>query len=88
MLALLEKPQQMLPQHVPAQQPELEPPPPQQTLPLAQQLPLQQEPPLHDVPLGCSGVVQLPEEGSQTPAVWHWSTAVQITVAPGTQTPL
>jgi hypothetical protein len=31
----------------------------------------------HDVPSGLAGLVQAPVDGLQTPAVWHWSLAVQ-----------
>jgi hypothetical protein len=33
----------------------------------------------HDVPLGFCGLLQLPVAGLQLPALWHWSSAVQVT---------
>ncbi len=44
-------------------------------------------PSLQVVPSGFAGLVQAPVVVSQTPAVWHWSEAVQITAVPGVQTP-
>ena len=38
-------------------------------------------PSLHAVPLGLAGFEQAPVAGSQVPAVWHWSLAVQTTPA-------
>jgi hypothetical protein len=42
---------------------------------------------LHAVPLAFAGSEQTPDCGSQVPAVWHWSEAVQTTAAPGTHWP-
>src|SRR5437870_1683912 len=36
-------------------------------------------PSLHGAPLGLAGLLQMPVAGSQVPAVWHWSAAVQAT---------
>jgi hypothetical protein len=36
-------------------------------------------PSLHVVPLGAAGFEHVPEVGSQVPAAWHWSEAVQVT---------
>ena len=36
-------------------------------------------PSLHAVPSGAAGFEQLPVPGSQVPATWHWSLAVQTT---------
>jgi hypothetical protein len=44
-------------------------------------------PSLHDVPLGATGFVQAPVEGSHVPAAWHWSLAAQVTELPPVQTP-
>jgi hypothetical protein len=44
-------------------------------------------PSLHVVPSVAFGFEQTPVEGSQTPATWHWSLAVQVTAVPGEQTP-
>ena len=38
---------------------------------------------LHAVPFAAAGVEQLPVAGLQTPATWHWSSAVQVTVEVG-----
>src|SRR5436190_1299577 len=39
------------------------------------------------VPSGLAGLVQVPDAGLQTPAVWHWSAAVHTTGFPPTQAP-
>src|SRR2546427_304459 len=44
-------------------------------------------PPLHGAPLGLAGLLQMPVAGSQAPAVWHWSAAVQATGLAPTQAP-
>src|SRR5439155_9101147 len=44
-------------------------------------------PSLHGVPLGAAGLEQVPVAGSQVPAVWQASTAVQVTGVPGMQAP-
>jgi hypothetical protein len=44
-------------------------------------------PSLHVVPLLAIGFEQVPLEGSQVPATWHWSEAVQVTCEPAVQTP-
>jgi hypothetical protein len=36
-------------------------------------------PSLHDAPLAFEGFEQIPVEVLQTPAVWHWSSAVHVT---------
>jgi hypothetical protein len=38
---------------------------------------------LQAVPLALSGFEQVPVEGLQLPAEWHWSCAVQVTVTVG-----
>ena len=43
-------------------------------------------PSLHDTPL-LTGFEQAPVEGSQVPARWHWSSAVQVTWLDPTQAP-
>ena len=40
---------------------------------------VQASPSLHAVPSGCAGFEQAPVEGSQVPAAWHGSDAVQVT---------
>jgi len=49
-----------------------------QTSPLVQALPS-----LQDVPFALAGLEHWPVFGSQVPAVWHWSEAVQVTRAQG-----
>src|SRR5438093_799837 len=44
-------------------------------------------PSLQLVPLGLAGLLQAPDAGLQTPAVWHWSAAVHTTGFPPTQAP-
>src|SRR6266700_2776657 len=39
------------------------------------------------VPLGLAGLLQAPDAGLQTPAVWHWSAAVHTTGLAPTQMP-
>src|SRR5437016_13384439 len=39
------------------------------------------------VPFGLSGLEQMPLAGSQTPASWHWSSALQTTGFAPTQAP-
>src|SRR5947199_2651394 len=39
------------------------------------------------VPLGLAGLLQAPDAGLQTPAVWHWSAAVHTTGFVPTQMP-
>src|SRR5439155_1057752 len=39
------------------------------------------------VPLGLAGLLQAPDAGLQTPAVWHWSAAVHTTGLAPTQAP-
>src|SRR5207249_6830955 len=39
------------------------------------------------VPSGLGGVLHVPVAGSQEPASWHWSGAVQTTALPPVQTP-
>src|SRR5437762_3302039 len=39
------------------------------------------------VPLGSAGLLQAPDAGLQTPAVWHWSAAVHTTGFAPTQAP-
>src|SRR4051812_12735645 len=43
--------------------------------------------PPQDVPSGAVGLEQVPVCGSQSPATWHWSLAVQTTGLPPVQTP-
>src|SRR5213076_1167019 len=38
-------------------------------------------------PLGRAGLLQVPDVGSQVPAVWHWSAAVHTTGSAPTQAP-
>jgi hypothetical protein len=40
---------------------------------------VQRLPSLHDVPSDLAGFEQMPVAGSQVPAVWHWSWALQTT---------
>jgi hypothetical protein len=42
---------------------------------------------LHVVPSGASGFEQVPVEGEQVPATWHWSLAVHVTGVPLVQAP-
>src|SRR2546428_464297 len=42
---------------------------------------------LQGVPLGLAGLLQAPDAGLQTPAVWHWSAAVHVTGVAPTQAP-
>jgi hypothetical protein len=44
--------------------------------------PVHASPSLQRVPSAAAGLVHWPVPGSQTPAVWHWSAAVQTTGAP------
>src|SRR5438132_1690791 len=44
-------------------------------------------PSLQGAPLGLAGLLQTPVAGSQVPAVWHWSAAVQATGLAPTQAP-
>src|SRR5947199_170054 len=44
-------------------------------------------PSLQLVPLGLAGLLQAPDAGLQTPAVWHWSAAVHTTGFVPTQMP-
>lgn len=44
-------------------------------------------PSLQAVPFVLFGFEQVPVEGLQVPAVWHWSSAAQVTVVP-VQVPL
>jgi hypothetical protein len=44
-------------------------------------------PSLQVVPSAAAGSVQAPVDGSQVPAVWHWSEAAQTTGLPPVQTP-
>src|SRR5205814_5518041 len=41
----------------------------------------------HGAPSSLTGLVQMPDAGLQTPAVWHWSAAVHTTGFPPTQAP-
>src|SRR5437870_992244 len=41
----------------------------------------------HGAPSSLAGLLQTPDAGLQTPAVWHWSAAVHTTVFAPTQTP-
>src|SRR5213083_1824275 len=41
----------------------------------------------HGAPSSLAGLLQTPEAGLQTPAVWHWSAAVHTTGFPPTQAP-
>jgi hypothetical protein len=43
---------------------------------------VQASPSLQAVPSATGGFEQAPEAGSQVPAAWHWSDAVQLTGAP------
>lgn len=42
---------------------------------------------LQEVPFGSAGFEHVPVEGLHVPAEWHWSEAVQVTVAPAVQVP-
>jgi hypothetical protein len=44
-------------------------------------------PSLQVVPSFFVGFVQAPVPGSQLPASWHWSDALQVTAAPAVQAP-
>src|SRR5437763_12702234 len=44
-------------------------------------------PSLQAVPSACCGVEQVPLAGSQTPATWHWSSALQTTGLAPVQVP-
>jgi hypothetical protein len=44
-------------------------------------------PSLHAVPLALLGLVQTPVAGLQVPALWHWSSALQVTGLPPLQAP-
>src|SRR6185295_2209504 len=44
-------------------------------------------PSLQATPSGLAGLEQVPVNGSQVPASWHWSDAVQTTGLPPTQEP-
>jgi hypothetical protein len=44
-------------------------------------------PSLHDVPSAAAGFEQAPLAGSQVPAAWHWSLAVQVTGLEPTHAP-
>jgi hypothetical protein len=44
-------------------------------------------PSLHAVPSAMVGFEQTPVDGSQVPATWHWSEAVQVVVLPAVQAP-
>src|SRR5262245_9892048 len=48
---------------------------------------VQASPSVQAVPFGLSGLEQMPLAGSQTPASWHWSRAVQTTGVAPTQSP-
>src|SRR5207253_2002595 len=48
---------------------------------------LQALPSLQVVPSAATGFEQAPLAGSQVPATWHWSLAVQVTGLPPVQTP-
>src|SRR5207244_1948350 len=41
----------------------------------------------HGAPLSLAGLLQTPDAGLQTPAVWHWSAAVHVTALAPTQMP-
>src|SRR5882724_10306213 len=41
----------------------------------------------HGAPLGLAGLLQMPDAGSQAPAVWHWSATVHTTGFTPTQMP-
>jgi hypothetical protein len=45
-------------------------------------------PSVHAVPFAAAGFGQMPVCGSQTPATWHWSLAVQTTGFEPVQTPV
>ena len=42
---------------------------------------------LHEVPSAFAGFEHTPVVGSHTPAVWHWSSAVQVTGVPALHLP-
>jgi hypothetical protein len=44
-------------------------------------------PSLHTVPLDLAGLEQIPEDGSQLPATWHWSDALHVTALEPVQLP-
>src|SRR4029077_21094391 len=48
---------------------------------------VQASPSVQAVPFGFSGLEQVPLAGSQVPATWHWSRAVQTTGFAPTQAP-
>src|SRR5204862_295728 len=48
---------------------------------------VQASPSSHGAPLSLAGLLQTPEAGLQTPAVWHWSAAVHTTGLAPTQAP-
>src|SRR5947199_298234 len=48
---------------------------------------VQASPSSHGAPLGLAGLLQTPDAGLQTPAVWHWSAAVHTTGLAPTQAP-
>src|SRR6267142_2340189 len=48
---------------------------------------VQASPSEHALPLALFGLEQMPLAGSQTPASWHWSSAVQTTGFAPVQTP-
>src|SRR5439155_798811 len=48
---------------------------------------VQASPSSHGAPLSLAGLLQPPEAGLQTPAVWHWSAAVHTTGLAPTQAP-
>src|SRR5947207_731343 len=48
---------------------------------------VQASPSVQAVPFGLAGVEQMPLAGSQAPATWHWSSAVQTTGFAPTQLP-
>src|SRR5262249_18631071 len=48
---------------------------------------VQNSPSLHAEPSALSGLEQVPLAGSQVPATWHWSSAVQTTGLVPTQVP-
>src|SRR5690242_13875642 len=49
--------------------------------------PLQALASAHEVPFGLAGSEQRPVLGSQTPALWHWLLATQVTGVPGVHVP-
>jgi hypothetical protein len=48
---------------------------------------VQRFPSSHGVPIGASGCVHIPVDGSHTPAWWHWLSAVQMIGFAPTHTP-